>query len=369
MSTSNLFEEFRNICKAEWLNKVVKDQKGIPIEPLGWDFEGINVSPFYHSEDLPDDTIIIKPQAPNNAWHIGEYFDTSDPIVVNKALTNALELGVSAIYVDIKKDTEVHLSKVFSGIQHEWISTHLDLRYTDNPLHVIESFCNVIKAKSQNSSKVMGSVRLNKDDETYWQILEEVFRSLPKFRVALNPQSDGKKGVKTELLSILISTYDFFQGGQEKDIDLNVLFDKMQYLIHIGDDYYKNIILLRSVRLLVNQLCNAYNVSNSGSTCIETWLKESDQSENSNYNLIKNTSQILSAVIGGSDYVYSTCYMDSCKKTVGDKRLQRNISHVLQLESYLDRVVDPAAGSYFFESMTDQFCNSVWQEFQNRSEA
>jgi len=73
----------------------------------------------------------------------------------------------------------------------------------------------------------------------------------------------------------------------------------------------------------------------------------------------------MSAIIGGSNRLFihaSDEFKDKNGTTFG-KRIALNVQHLLQLESYLDRVVDPAAGSYYIEKMTEDLAEAVWKKF------
>ncbi|MFT4567515.1 MAG: methylmalonyl-CoA mutase [Saprospiraceae bacterium] len=367
MSSINLFKEFDKVSKEEWLAKILTDRKGGDVvEDLDWSFEGINTTPFYHSEDLTSENPHLGLNKSNNSWQIGERIVASKPVDSNRIILDALGQGASAINIDLTITQEEDIKRIFSEVQHEWISTHLNLRNIDNPLQGIKSFCSVVKSKGQNNSVIKGSIDISIDDSSYKGLLKDIFSLLPLFRVKISSLEIEDESSVEVLVSILTKTYSLFQLGQENRIGLDVLFSKLQYAITVRDNYYRNIVLLRSIRLLVSQLCSIYNVEDEPSIIIETWLKESDQSNDANYNLIKNTSQILGAVIGGGDIIYPMTYSESMQEETHNHRISRNINHVLQLESYMDRVVDPAAGSYFFESMTDRLCKKAWGEFQNR---
>ncbi|MEM9992405.1 MAG: methylmalonyl-CoA mutase family protein, partial [Bacteroidota bacterium] len=70
-----------------------------------------------------------------------------------------------------------------------------------------------------------------------------------------------------------------------------------------------------------------------------------------------------SAVVGGTDRL-TILPADFDKQNTFTTRIARNVQHLLQLESYLDRVGDPAAGSYYLETLTDKLAVAAWQKFQ-----
>ena len=75
----------------------------------------------------------------------------------------------------------------------------------------------------------------------------------------------------------------------------------------------------------------------------------------------------MSAAIGGADiiYVMPADYQLKGETSTLTRRIARNVQHLLQMESHLDQVIDPAAGSYFIENLTRLLCAEAWQEFKS----
>jgi len=368
MSTIGLFNEFDVVSKEEWLRKATSDRKGATLEELNWDFDGISISPFFHSEDLPNSISPINSHKTDNAWQIGERISGGSVESQNSAILNALENGTSALHVTLRSAEQNELEKLFADVQHEWISTHLFLDGSVDGILALETLAKVIENKNQNSSIIQGSITIAENDKASWDIVKKLVTIFPEFKLEFRWNEVDPKDINDLLLSLLERTYSFLQRGQESGVELSILMSLLQFSVCVSDNYYKNIILLRSLRRLIRHLCSTYNSNCNSTIRIATWLDEADQTDDKNYNLIKNTSQILGAVIGGADIIYPMTFTAQTSSEGHDQRISRNINHVLQSESYMDRVVDPAAGSYFFESMTDSVCNKVWEEFQKRVE-
>ena len=83
--------------------------------------------------------------------------------------------------------------------------------------------------------------------------------------------------------------------------------------------------------------------------------------------MIKAATQTMAAAIGGADliYVLPADYQQKGESTSFSRRIARNVQHLLQMESHLDQVIDPAAGSYYIERLTRHLCEEAWQEFQH----
>ena len=74
----------------------------------------------------------------------------------------------------------------------------------------------------------------------------------------------------------------------------------------------------------------------------------------------------MSAVIGGTNrlYIYPSDSFKNKKETLNAQRIALNTQYLMQLESYLDKVQDPAAGSYYLEKLTDDLAQAVWKKFK-----
>ncbi len=88
-----------------------------------------------------------------------------------------------------------------------------------------------------------------------------------------------------------------------------------------------------------------------------------------NVNMLRLTTEAMAAILGGCDSLLVKPY-DSCYREPGDfsERIARNIQIILKEESYFDKVVDPAAGSYYIEALTDSLVESAWHLFLKTDE-
>jgi len=81
-------------------------------------------------------------------------------------------------------------------------------------------------------------------------------------------------------------------------------------------------------------------------------------------NMLRNTTECMASAIGGANDILIYSHMVSSDQSAESKRWARNISLILKQEAYLDNVADPAKGSYFVESVTDELCEAAWQLFK-----
>lgn len=132
----------------------------------------------------------------------------------------------------------------------------------------------------------------------------------------------------------------------------------------IGISYFIEIAKLRAFKLLWGNLLEAYQLEPTEPT-LWAHISEASQVENTHTNKIRATTQAMSAVIGGIE-ILSIAPSDTIEGENSDLniRIARNIQHLLQMESYLDKVADPSAGSYYIEKLTNQMAETVWAKLQ-----
>lgn len=140
--------------------------------------------------------------------------------------------------------------------------------------------------------------------------------------------------------------------------------NQIWFSVAIGPSYLAEIAGLRAFRFLWEEMLEAYGVKNS-KTLIHAqtsmrWLSQKDVYTN----LLRTTTQAMSAVIGGAD-ILSVSPFDQTIKTYNpfSARLARNIQHILKSESSMGLVSDPAAGSYLLTEMTQRIKEKTWQLF------
>lgn len=125
--------------------------------------------------------------------------------------------------------------------------------------------------------------------------------------------------------------------------------------------YFESIAYYRAVRLCWANVAAAFGETTS---CKLVAFLPPAKADDPNQNKISSPIAAMAAVCGGADTLY-IAPSDPSDKGPFSARIARNIQHLLREESYMDRVADPAAGSYYIESLTDHFAQTIWAEFQS----
>ena len=369
----SLFSAFEKQSKAKWVARVEKDLKGKPLESLDWKInESLHISPFAHAEDLEKLPIPLVGKRKNNAWEKGVRILVRDVGLANKAALVLLEKGADALCFQFEKvPTQRQLKKLLQDIELEWISTHFILP-KKSWKSTATNFVKIITDRGLDEQKINGSfqfLKLTNILEKDFEELDKFSFQLPNFRfITINTLNyyNGTEQVVSELAQSLREVNDYLEKWNEKDLDLKKLAMLLQLSVQLDDSYFINIAKIRALKLLWELLLKSWKVSKKIDLAIETHLNVLTQTPDENYNKIKATSQATAAVIGGSQRLFIHA-SDEFKDEVGTEnanRLALNIQHIMQVESYLDKVVDPAAGSYYLENLTDTIAEAAWEEFK-----
>lgn len=370
---ATLFEQFQPVSKADWLAKVEKDLKGKPIDGLNWQInEFITLTPFAHGEDLAIPTIPLTNQRSTNNWEIGVKVQVGNMQLANKEALNALMNGATAIAFELRKSpSKAELKILLKDIELEWISTHFIFKQKSWK-RFIGFFLNYVKVKGYDGTKVActfsfkGKVVADAKDAIR---LQEIATQLPKAQlITVNTRTlnRGIQKIVAEIAQTLAQGNAVLVDLNKQSLDLNQFHSQIQFSISIGDSYFVNIAKIRVLKLCWQQILAAWQITNPSIPNIEVHLTTSTQTDNENYNKIKATAQAMAAVIGGAKrlYIYPSDEIKDGLGTPFAQRIALNIQHLMQLESYMDRVIDPAAGSYYIENLTNQLAAAVWKEFQ-----
>jgi len=370
---TNLFREFTPSSKSEWLAKVEKDLKGKPLKELEWELnEQLRISPFAHADDLPITHTPLADGRIKNTWEIGVLFQTEQVDTANKEALQALGKGATAIAFDITQRLQLsEIATLLKGIQLEWISVHF-IFHQNTWMRFFRNFQAYVKEAGYDLSKVKCSFAYkgNPTDTTGERIvLKEMHQALPQatlFTVDGHQFYKGKEETVEELAAIIEEGNDLLVQLNKEELGIANYYSTLQFSITLGDSYFINIAKIRALKLLWQQVLQAWDDSLTLPPTIEVHLGSASQTGEEHYNKIKATSQAMSAVIGGAQrlYIYPSDATKNKQGTAFAKRIAWNIQHLMQLESYMDRVLDPAAGSYYIESLTDQLAEAAWGEFQ-----
>jgi methylmalonyl-CoA mutase len=374
----DLFSEFSPVSKAEWLARMEKDLKGKPLEDLYWRLEeDIVLAPFYHPEDLSTLPAPITRGRADNNWEIGELIVANDAARANAELLEGLAGGVEApLLIHPHEPAPQELEDLLRDVQLDIVSTHYTFVIPEPPVwKLLEQLGQLFEKRGHDPAAISGSVDFDPIldwGEPPYDILADTLRAsaetLPRFRcLQVNGLRfhAGPDNSTRELAYILAKGSEYLAQLGQRGIAPKQAAAQMQFTISLSASYFVEIAKLRAFRLLWAKVAKAYDAGDHAALIIGHLAHET-QTEDIHANMIRAGSQAMSAIIGGVDRLYVRP-ADFSLQRPGDsftRRIARNVQHLLREESYLHRVIDPAAGSYFVETLTNMLAREAWRQFK-----
>ena len=364
-----LFDEFDEVSAKQWKQKIQYDLKGADYnETLVWKSpEGINVKPFYHEDDFKEDFQPIPGQP--QSWKIAQKIFIDDEKIANNIALDALNRGAEALIFTAAEDFEART--VFKDFPFENVSIYFNLTFLSEAFYgKLVKFFSPKNATVYYNIDLIGNLartgnwfhNLKKDHE----ILDVIFQ----------------KHESENLLSVDATLYQNAGANSVQQLAY-ALAHANEYLNHIcqpersrrpaeiitfnlatGQNYFFEIAKIRALRKLYAALAKEYSV-NENCHILAIPSKRNKTLYDYNVNMLRSTTECMSAILGGADSVCNLPY-DALyhKSNEFGERISRNQLLILKHESYFDTVSNPADGTYYIESLTDELAEKALQLFK-----
>ncbi|SFE09465.1 methylmalonyl-CoA mutase family protein [Spirosoma endophyticum] len=355
--------------KAAWLAQVQKELKNeSAYENLLWQTEeGFTVEPYYTAGEMhhrPLKTVQdSQKQAPG--WLNAPEQQISDEKSDNVLLRDVLARGADALVLRLSSQTD--LSRLLNGIKLS--DTPIFFRLDDNV--AATDFVKALKivAPYQLKGGLLTGVRTSMAEITRLTADSPLFRTVS---VGSHEFHNAGANATQELAFTLASLADAYDQLTNEGLPIDQLVPKTLLSISVGTSYFLEIAKLRALRVLMNRFLSAYSsITHPISYTIHTQTSTFYDSAATPYtNLLRSSTEAMAAVIGGCDVLTVHPYdnvLDTSSNGSADRnhadRIARNVSVLLKEESYLDKVADPSAGSYYIETLTSQLVDAAWTLF------
>jgi methylmalonyl-CoA mutase len=393
-----LFSEFPPVSTSQWEDRIVCDLKGADYEKkLIWKTdEGINVKPYYRSEDLegleylsslPGEIPFVRGvKKDNNNWIIRQDIYPEDIQEANRIAKDAVSKGAGAIGLQAKEITaHKQMQQLLEGIDIKKTGINF-ISSRSYPL-TLELFIYEIAHRKLEGVKIQGSLNFdaisflllhgdfyqskqsNMDEAEY--LVKTIRKRIPGFHaITVNGhlfQNAGATLVQ-ELAFSLASGNEYMADLTAKGIPASHVAESLLFSFGIGSNYFMEIAKLRAARLLWATVVEQYSPENAESSrmFIHSTTSLWNKTVYDPYvNLLRTTTEGMSAAIGNTDSM-SILPFDFPYKEESEisRRIARNQQLILKEEAYLDKIIDPAAGSYYIESLTNSIATHAWELFK-----
>jgi len=346
--------EFKKQDKTAWFSAAEKALKGNPLSELTWKVDNsISIDPFYTNGETVIASALPYPRR-DNGWLIGESFNGENPSFANDQLLKALAMGLdSPLFFDVDAIDiclgGVSVDYIFPIFRGEHLNKYLQwVGEQDIDASQLQGGFIVFEA-SYDSINISDSMS---DLKTISAALPKYYHS--QISIAIDPE-DLAQSIGSHLTQLSELIFQLMSN----DIPVKVICE-----IETDNDFLKNVATLRALRLLNTQICEAYDLP-LDSIFLDVYVNQISQDVQ--LGMIGASSQAMSAVTAGADRLTIHCEAINIKEDEEvTRRMTRNIHHLMKMESGLDQVLDPLAGSYSIEKLTREIAQRSWKIFQNK---
>lgn len=358
-----LFSEFNPTTANQWKEQLAKDLKGVDFNQLVWHTNNnIDVNPFYTKEDLKETAVQV---FNHSDWDICEHIMVFNEKEANAKALKALEGGASGIVFFIHQ--KINFQELIKNISLEHIYSEFFLGY--DALHVIDDLKSVYGKINPADKKLKCFISI---DPLCWYVFNgkwnknqsEDFSVLDKLvHIPVNGSLYQECGANTisELAITLAHLNEYLNYLSEKKTLSN---QTIHVNFSIGSDFFNEIAKLRAARKLIDLLVKQYDMNLPVHVHTQT-TQVNNSSLDANNNMLRTTTEAMSAVIGGCNSLVIFPYNFVYEATTDfSNRIARNQQHILKEESYLNKMADASAGSYYLETLTDSIAEKAWEQFK-----
>ncbi len=386
-----LFDQFPPVSTEEWRAKVEADLKGAPFEKkLVWRTnEGFNVQPMYRAEDiaglkttdsLPGEFPYVRGTRTDNDWFARQDIIASSPEEANRIALDVLNKGVTSLGFSIKEASEEELKTLLAGIKIDAVELNFNV-CPKKALPFAALLVDYIKAEGAENTFV-GSIDFNPfrkalkhgtafpgDIAAMAAELLDTVKGVPGLKVLSVDSvmlSNAGAYIYQELGYALAWGAEWMTMLTEKGIDPAEVAARIKFNMGVSSNYFMEIAKFRSARMLWAQIVKQYGVADE--LCKMAVHAETSRFNQTVYdayvNLLRSQTECMSAALAGVDSITVTPF-DTPYKTPDEfsERIARNQQFLLKEESHLDKVVDPAGGSYYVETLTVAIAEQAWKVF------
>ena len=410
--------QFDTATLAQWTQAAAKSAPGGDVAGLNWVTpEGITVKPLYtaadtaglpHTDTLPGfEPFVRGPQATMYAvrpWTIRQYAGFSTAEDSNAFYRQALAAGGQGVSVafdlathrgydsdhprvtgDVGKagvaiDSVEDMKILFDGIALDKVSVSMTMNGAVLP--VLAAY--IVAAEEQGVAQAQLSGTIQNDilkefmvRNTYIyppepsmrivaDIIEYTSAQMPRFNsISISGYHMQEAGANQalELALTLADGMEYVKAAQARGLDVDAFAGRLSFFWAIGMNFYLEVAKLRAARLLWAGLMKGVGAKNPKSLMLRTHCQTSGWSltEQDPYNnIVRTTVEAMAAVFGGTQSLHTNSFDEAIAlPTEFSARIARNTQLIIQEETHITSVVDPWAGSYMMERLTQDMAEQA----------
>jgi methylmalonyl-CoA mutase len=388
---------------------VTRTAEGIALQPL---YSRVDLEKIPHLETKPGEAPYLRGTHnqgyKNSSWEYAQEIAADDASAFNAALLNDLLGGQTSVVLvadaatrcglDSDEAGEISacpsalpisdikdLSTALANVDLKAVPLHLRAGFDARALGAI--YLSYAKAQNLKSSSLRGSLTADPlgewvrsgslpasldslyDGLAAWS--KEASEKAPKLHaigVNARPWLEAGGNAVQELAYALATAVEYLRALQARGVPVKTSAAQMSFSFGVGQQFFIEVSKFRAFRLLWSRVLKAYGHETAATGCLiqaRTCLYDKTLTD-SNVNMLRSTTEALSAVLGSVD----TLHIGPVDEVTGattelSRRIARNIHTLLSEEFHFDQTADPAGGSWYIEKFTDELARKAWALFQD----
>ena len=361
---TKLYQDFEAVSSKQWKQQIQFELKGLDYnDTLVWESpEGIKVKPFYHQ----DENVTL-----HNITSEASHFKIMQNIFVfdveksNKKAKNALSRGAESIRFTIE-NSETSIGKLLEGIDIVKNKIYLNLKFLsidfiENVNQLAASQKAIITCLIDPIGQLISDGNWFSTGNNNFDDLNEIankFQNVAIISINTTIYQNAGANMVQQLAYSLAHVNEYFNRNE-------ILNKPITIEIAVGTNYFFEIAKIRALRSLFHSLAKEYN-HHLDCNIVATPSKRNKTLYDYNTNMLRTTTECMSAILGGANEISNLAYDAIYHKDneFGD-RIARNQLLILKEESYFNAVNNPADGTYYIENLTNQLAEKALALFKD----
>ncbi|MEM7238109.1 MAG: methylmalonyl-CoA mutase, partial [Pseudomonadota bacterium] len=291
------------------------------------------------------------------------------------------DVGKAGVAIDSVEDMKI----LFDGIPLDQVSVSMTMNGAVIP--VLASFIVAGEEQGVERAKLSGTIQNDILKEfmvrnTYIyppepsmrivaDIIEYTAAEMPKFNsisISGYHMQEAGANLVQELAFTLADGKEYVKTAIERGMDVDAFAGRLSFFFAIGMNFFMEAAKLRAARLLWHRIMSEFEPKKPQSSMLRTHCQTSGvslQEQDPYNNIVRTAYEAMSAVLGGTQSLHTNSFDEAIAlPTEFSSRIARNTQLILQNETGVTRTVDPLAGSYYVEALTDQLATEAWKLIQ-----
>ena len=398
----NMLAEFPAISAKTWKEKIVADLKGADFDKkLVWrTSEGFNVQPYYRQEDLkglkttvsaPGQFPYVRGTKTHNEWAIRQNIcATKNARKANAKALDVLSKGVNSLgfCLNAEKLSYRYIKTLLEGIKLDEVAINFNVCACKAP-ELANILVRLVGRSGYDFKAVTGSINVDPIKNmllkgkplTKEQVAEKIIATVKAAKTLVNYRVVGVNSVALnnsgaycaqELAYALAWGAEYMTMMTVAGLPNYLAARSIRFNMGIGGNYFMELAKFRAARLLWAKIVEAYKAP-VFTAALKEAAKMNVSAETSRFNMtifdayvnmLRTQTETMSAALAGVDEIVVTPFDATYEEpTEFAERIARNQQLLLKEESHFDKVVDPAAGSYYIENLTNSIAEEAWKQF------